>query len=292
MLSPFSSGRKCHGKEVNDNMWLLAATGKAVPPVFGVLTGGYAAEFFMVLLFAALMWLHISRARSGRPVPPIRRLPGLDALEEIVGRATEMGRALALIPGIMGVADTQTISQYYVLGHLAKSCARYDTKLLALMHDPLVYAVDYEIVRQAYLEAGRPEAFSPDSVQFLTNWQFAYAASVMAVFERDRPAAVVEWGNFYAETLLIVEKAAELDMVQVGATAATFNLPFIVACCDYFLIAEEMYAASAYLSKEPILVGTIVGEDWLKMLILAAILVGTVMAQVQHTNWLARILGK
>ncbi|MBI4229594.1 MAG: hypothetical protein HY608_02040, partial [Planctomycetes bacterium] len=31
--------------------------------------------------------------------------------------------------------------------------------------------------------------------------------------------------------------------------------------CDYTLIGEELYAASAYLSNHPVLVGTLRGQD-------------------------------
>ena len=267
---------------------LLASSG----PVLGFLVSGYAAAFWTVLVFGGLVWVMITRARSGQKVPAIRKLAGLDAIDEVVGRATEMGRAVVVVPGLGGVGDTQTISQYYVLGHVAKTCAKYDTKILSVNVDPVVYAVNYEIVRQAYLEAGRPDAFSEESVQFLTSWQFSFAQTVMAIYEREQPAATVMWGSYYAETLLFIEKAAQMGMVQIGATANTFNLPFFVACCDYYLIAEEMYAASAYLSKEPILVGTIVGEDWVKILIFAFIIVGTVLSQVQSKNWLAGMLKK
>jgi len=44
------------------------------------------------------------------------------------------------------------------------------------------------------------------------------------------------------------------------------------------LIGEELYAASAYLSKEPVQIGTLRGQDIGKAVILSAIAVGTVLA--------------
>jgi hypothetical protein len=38
-------------------------------------------------------------------------------------------------------------------------------------------------------------------------------------------------------------------------------LPFFVAACDYTLIGEELFAASAYLSREPKLLGSLKGQD-------------------------------
>ena len=51
-----------------------------------------------------------------------------------------------------------------------------------------------------------------------------------------------------------------------------------VTTCDYTLIGEELYAASAYLSKEPIQIGTLRGQDIGKAFILSVMAVGTLLA--------------
>jgi hypothetical protein len=53
-----------------------------------------------------------------------------------------------------------------------------------------------------------------------------------------------------------------------------------VTTCDYTLIGEELYAASAYLSKESVQIGTLRGQDIGKAVILVALAVGTVLATV------------
>jgi hypothetical protein len=64
-----------------------------------------------------------------------------------------------------------------------------------------------------------------------------------------------------------------------------------VTTCDYTLIGEELYAASAYLSREPVLVGTLRGQDFGKALIMAVLVLGTalatfgVMAQTDAVNY-------
>ena len=57
-------------------------------------------------------------------------------------------------------------------------------------------------------------------------------------------------------------------------------MPFFVTTCDYTLIGEELYAASAYLSKEPIQIGTLRGQDLGKAFILSVIGIGTLLATV------------
>jgi hypothetical protein len=70
--------------------------------------------------------------------------------------------------------------------------------------------------------------------------------------------------------------------IQIAGTAETSQLPFFVASCDYTLIGEEFFAASAYLSGEPDQLGTLRGQDIAKaivwVLVIAAAALGTAAA--------------
>ena len=84
--------------------------------------------------------------------------------------------------------------------------------------------------------------------------------------------------GYFAESLLLTETGASTGAIQIAGTDSDHQLPFFVTTCDYTLIGEELYAASAYLSREPIQVGTLRGQDIGKALILAVLLSGTVLA--------------
>ena len=66
--------------------------------------------------------------------------------------------------------------------------------------------------------------------------------------------------------------------VQIAGTANIHQLPFFVVACDYTLIGEEFFAATAYLSRDPRVVGTITGTDVMKILLMMLIVIGTVLA--------------
>ncbi|HCJ11453.1 MAG TPA: hypothetical protein DHW14_09885 [Clostridiales bacterium] len=259
-------------------MWFLAQ--EEAKPVLGLFVEGTIVDIIVVLLLGILIWVMVSRARTGRPIPEIKKIAGLEAIDEAIGRATEMGRPVTFIPGILSVSNAQTLAAFGVASHVARQCARYDTRLLVLTCDPLPYAVLEEITRQSYLEEGRPDAFNPDDVRFLSAEQFAFASAVIGVYERERPAANIMIGAFYAESMIFAETASFQGMISIGGTAHTHQLPFFVAACDYALIGEEIYAASAYLSKEPVLYGTVVGQDILKILVWIIILIGGIVATV------------
>lgn len=254
--------------------WLAAAK----PAVWGIFTSGYTGSFVALVLFTVIVYVMIQRARGGAPMRQIHPIPGLDAIDESIGRATEMGRPAMFIMGIGQVNDPQTITSFPVLAHVATQCARYDTRLLNPNRDPVVFAVNEQVVQESYLEAGRPDAYNADDISFVTNDQFGYAGAVWQLMEKENPAACILYGDFYAESMMIAEMAGIIESVSVGATANVAEIPFFMVSTDYCLIAEEMYAASAYLSKEPILTGTIVGEDYYKFIMFAIIIIGAIWA--------------
>ncbi len=229
----------------------------------------------LTLLMAALVVAFIMAAKRGASLY-IRKIAGLDALDEAVGRATEMGRKILYIPGILSVNEIQTLASLGILGYVAKLTARYGTSLEVPNIDPLTMAAAREVVKQSYLEAGSPEAFHDDMVHYITADQFAYTAAVNGIMVRDKPAANFLIGWFAAESLLLAETGQSVGAIQIAGTAQVTQLPFFVAACDYTMIGEELFAASAYLSKDPLILGSIKGQDMIKALLIAAIVAGVI----------------
>ena len=57
-------------------------------------------------------------------------------------------------------------------------------------------------------------------------------------------------------------------------------MPFFVVACDYTLIGEELYAASAYLTREPVLLGSIRGQDIAKGILILIAIIGVVLVSI------------
>jgi len=229
------------------------------------------------LLFSFLVLFFTLQARRGVKLF-IRRISGLDAVDEALGRATEMGRPILFVPGLSTMDDVATIAALNILGEVAKKTAHYGTPLVVPNRDPIVYTVAREVVKEAYTQAGRPDAFSPDSVYFITDNQFAYAAAVDGYMVRERPATNFLMGYFWAESLILAETGSSIGAIQIAGTDSVTQLPFFVTACDYTLLGEELYAASAYLSREPLLMGAIKGQDYGKAIIVILLIVMSVLA--------------
>ena len=230
------------------------------------------------LLFGGLVFFAIGYAKRHEIF--LRRIPGLDAVDEAIGRATELGKPILYLTGAHDLHDPSTIAAAVILGKVAKRAALYETELMVPHREPITMAVCQEITKQAYLEAGKPDLFKEDANFFITADQFSYTAAVDGIMLRKKPAANFFMGHYFAESLLLTETGASTGAIQIAGTDADHQLPFFVTTCDYTLIGEELYAASAYLSKESVQIGTLRGQDIGKALILTALVVGTGLATV------------
>ena len=226
-----------------------------------------------VLLLCFFIIYYISQAKAGKALF-IRKIAGLEAVDEAVGRATEMGKKIFYIPGTQDMDNVQTIAGVTILGRVAEMAARYETWLEVPVSRSLVLVTAKEMVKEAYAKVGRPDAFHEDQVHYLTDDQFGYAAGIDGMMVREHPATVFYMGAFYAESLILAETGNSIGAIQIAGTGMPSQLPFFVAACDYTLIGEELFAASAYLSREPKLLGSLKGQDIGKAVILVAIIVG------------------
>jgi hypothetical protein len=232
----------------------------------------------LVLIIAVLFAWYLRRARRRPQDVYIRRMPGVDAIEDAVGRSTEMGRPVLYVTGIEDVQDIMTIASLLILGHVAELTAAYDTEIKVANYYPITMVVAEEVVRAGYAKAGRADAHRPENVLFITAEQFAFAAGVNGIILRDRPATNIYFGRFYGESLLLAETGFVTGAVQIAGTAELTQLPFFVAACDYALIGEELYATSAYLAREPSLLANIKAGDGLKLVAILFIVVGAALA--------------
>ncbi|MGH2571434.1 MAG: DUF6754 domain-containing protein, partial [bacterium] len=230
----------------------------------------------LLLAIFGLVLVNVFRASRGTRFP-IRRLAPVEAIDEAIGRATEMGRPVLYVPGIENVEDIQTIASMLILERIAEKTATYDVPLYVPVRTPFVLAVADEVVRNGCIQAGRPDAYRPDAIRFISEEQFAYCAGVNGTILRERPAANLYMGRFFAESLIFAETGFAAGSIQIAGTAEVTQLPFFIAACDYTLIGEEFFAASASLSGDPALLATLKAADWAKALLVGLLVTGAVL---------------
>ncbi|MCK4545890.1 MAG: hypothetical protein KAW17_00485 [Candidatus Eisenbacteria sp.] len=248
-----------------------------VAPTAQWFDGGGIAVAIAISIFCLLVLVCIIRARRGADVF-IRRIPGLEAVDEAIGRATEMGKPIVFSPGIDEVDQPGTIAGLAILGNVVERAAANGTRTIVPNRDPVVMTVTREIGREACLVAGRPELYRDEDFYYATYSQFGYAATVAGTMVRERPAVNFFMGNFAGEALILAETGYSTGAMQIAGCDADTQLPFFITTCDYTLIGEELYAAAGYLSRDPVLLGSLKGQDVGKLILIAGMIAGVVLA--------------
>ena len=287
---PASARAHTVGKLANDmahrfRVTPLAATGPAGPalesipvtPKIDAFLGHKFPLFAAILFVSGCVIAFIVAARKGVPLK-IRRIAALDAVDNAVGSATEMGRPVLFIAGIQDMDNISTVAGITVLGHVARTAAEYDATIEVPTSRSLVMEAAREAVQASYLSAGRSDSYNPDLIRYITDEQFGFVAYVSGRMVRERPAACFYMGCFFAESLILAETGNSIGAIQIAGTAESSQLPFFVAACDYTLIGEEFFAASSYLSREPDQMGSLKGQDAAKLAVAIVIVVGTTLA--------------
>ncbi|HPQ88658.1 MAG TPA: hypothetical protein PLW26_00905 [Candidatus Mcinerneyibacteriales bacterium] len=241
------------------------------------------AIVLVALIIIFYLIIHYIRASRRGIEFPIRKIPALESVDEAIGRATEMGKPILFVPGIMDIDDVQTVAGIIILGEVASKTAAYDATLNVPVSRSMVMSTARETVKESYLKAGRPDAFNENMIHYLTDDQFGYVSGVDGIMAREKPAAIFMLGTFYAESLILAETGNSIGAIQIAGTAMPSQLPFFIAACDYTLIGEELYAASAYLSGQPHMLGALKGQDMAKLFIMIILIVGTVLTLLSPT---------
>lgn len=204
----------------------------------------------------------------------IRPIAGLQAVDNAIGRATEMGKPILYSSGLGKMDRVATMASMNILSSVAEKTAEYNTPLIFPNYDPVVMTTAQEVVFEAYSKAGHPEAYNPDNIFFVTQSQFGYAAAVDGIMIRQVPATNLFFGTFEAEALILAETGNSVGALQIAGTDSTIQLSFFIVACDFTLIGEELFVASGYLTKDPQILGSIKGQDFLKALVVLLILIG------------------
>ena len=234
-----------------------------------ILKGHLVSTFIVLIVFIALYLYCIYRAVRGRP-PSIRRVPGLDAMEEAIGRAVEMGRPIYYSTGV-GTLDggdmPMTMAGMTLLGYCASLAASRGAELRYIAAVPQLVPIAEDMLRTAYRDS-----YKPEQITFVPS-QVALMSTIVGTYEREKPAANFLLGALYWETVVIAEAGARAGAMQVGGTGRLYQIPFVVALCDYCLIGEELLAAGAYVSREPSQLGSILASDIIRFITIIFIIV-------------------
>jgi hypothetical protein len=220
-----------------------------------------------LLALLLVQWFY-SEERKGHN-REIRRLPALDAVEEMVGRSVEMGRPVHFTAGenrggLAGVYVTGGIAGINLYGFVCEQTAKHGARILCSVATPDMHPLHVDVARHAYLAEGKPEEFNEDDIYLFPGR--SYRPATIGVILKEKPAVNIMVGSFWGEAILIAEAASRVGAVNIGGTIRHIQIPYLAAMCEYVLIGEELYAIQAYYTKDPMQVASMSTEDVLKLI--------------------------
>ncbi len=240
---------------------------------------------FIISLIAILIVLYTTYFRKSKKPFAIRQINGLKAVEDAIGRATEMARPLLYTPGWGGdIQRPTTIASMNILSFVAEKTAQYDCDLVFPTHDPVIMSVAQEVVKESYSRSGYPDRYKEDNISYVSSSQFGYAAAVDGIISRTKPASIFLLGTFEAESLILAETGNSINAIQIAGTDSTIQLSFFIVACDYTLIGEELFAASGYLSGNKSILASVQAQDIMKIIIAIFILTAVIWASVESLS--------
>jgi hypothetical protein len=243
-----------------------------------------ASGVFLAITIA-VSYYYINKAQTTDWMPYLRRLPAIDAMEEAVGRAVEMGRPILVSPAACGTIRNSAngpviLAGVTVINYVARMAAQRGAELVATIHEsPLVPIVE-DAIESAYRMEGVFDEWNPENIRFLGGTQQSYITGQLGLIAREKPAAQIAIGYFCVSLVTIAEAGSIAGLMQIGGTTNTYQFPYLVSSFDYWLIGDDCFAVGAFLSREPLQASTIYGEDMVKFLVIAMILFGSVLSML------------
>lgn len=234
-----------------------------------------------VLLIIVLIAIYLVTRIASKKKLKTRGIPGLERINGWIEEAAKLKRPVFFTPGTGSVTAPDTLAALALLGLVVKQCVEHDVAIIVANYDPQVQQATTDIVKNAYTKAGKE--FTADMVRFISTRQFAYAAGVMGILRREKPAVNFFVGDFQAEALQLAETGRAEAIYQFGGTSNTDQVPFFTTTCDQTLIGEELYTALGYLSSDPEEISRLVGADAGKILAILLILAGVLLVSLGNS---------
>ena len=236
---------------------------------------------FVFFFFAA--WLPIERGRR----PNLRILRPLGQLRRLIAQNAENGQRVHYSPGTGGLdgqtGSAEALSGLTSLSSAARLAARSKAHLTVTTDDTLAYLLADDVVQAEYVAAGRREDYRPTDVRFVTQQdRLAYIAGTSAVLADAETGGNIMLGRFDAEYLLAGDQANRRDLPQVVGSSRVEALPLMIASAgpENTLIGEEVFAAPAYLDRQPAHFASLVAQDRARLVILVIIVLGVLATTV------------
>jgi hypothetical protein len=239
--------------------------------------------FNLILLAGILImvYMFMRMAETKRYVPNVRPLEAFESIPEAVGRAAELGKPIHYTTGLGSVSDqwaAMTVAGMAVMTHVVDECAARGVWLQYTACRAAILPAVTDIIKGGYAKAGHPELFNEDMINYVGDQQRSFMATVMGYFAREKPAVSFIFGAMFWESIVLLGSAAMHGIMQIGGTPRLYYQPYYVCMCDYVSIGEELYAIAARARGDLPNLGSIAGQDYMKVIGMVFVIISGILA--------------
>jgi hypothetical protein len=246
-----------------------------------VLVEGRTTLFVIFIAYTVIMLYFSQQGKQGKTMT-LRRIQAIDAMEEAVSRAVELGKPVHWTEGhpraskLYDARGVYLVASLAFLSRIAQLASEKGARLISSVGHPELYPVVKEVVSTQFTVTGNPDNYLEEDIQLMP--EYSYLAAVVGRLTREKPAAHIQIGYFWGQDSVAVPEVAQglgafsINGGQVGA------LQYLVVLSDYILIADELFAASAQITNDPVLIMDMVGLDLNKGLMIALVVLGTLLS--------------
>lgn len=195
-----------------------------------------------------------------------------EASTEEAGESTG-GMPIHISPGAGGLNNmttAETMAGLSYLDMLTASRAHADAPLIVTSGDGLTYVATAGMVNRVAAE-GNPEVIR--EAQLVAPDPLAYAVGVGDIVTQDVPAASIVIGSLGDEYMLLGEPTARRgnSIAQVIGSTQPRTIAASLLTADFTLMAEEIFAGRAYLTRARMQVASLQAQDWLRLALVIGI---------------------
>jgi len=250
-----------------------------------MIIAGKRFEFILFILTLGLIYIGIWLARQGKTLD-IKTISCVEALDEAVGRASEMGTSIWFgtgNAGLNGQYATMNIAALSILGRVAELCGKYGVFLQYMCNIPHMLPISQDLIKEGYTKGGRPDMYTDDMSLYVGASQSALVAATQGYILEKKPSVIMIFGATMYEMLNTLSFGSRVGALMLAGTPRLYYQSATLLAADYQLIGEELYAAGALVSGDPIQVGAIMGEDWSKLVVTALMIIFAIATNIGNT---------
>jgi len=261
--------------------------------MIGIIESGKLAEFLVFIVGSISGLYFLWQGMQGKTFK-LRRLAAVEAIPEVVDRAVETGRPVICGAGelayLSGMYSTMTIAGMNVLRYTARECFKKGARLIAVSPvNPEALPLMDGIVHEAAVEVGRPEAYRREDIKWYGPAEAQFQVGLAGTIGSEGCAAYIMVGAITGMQIADMGAARMADAIIIGGTARYYHNGTWATLADYSLFSDDIYAAGAICSGDPVVMSSVVGGDIVKYLLIVTTLVLAVLsvAGAPVISWLS-----